>query len=594
MEAFERADPSPFGFERQPPRHPFVLRFAMRRVDAVPHAKARTCAPIRVPASDRRLDVHVSVSRTSHVRCRALQGDEGVDQQYDEFQRLIGKVKSTRKSASKGSQRKSEETPDNPNAGEDTKEAYEEFEALLQGKRGLGPLARANQEPTRDLTAAVRPEGNAASRTPHMSQNETRRDSKEVEPQPELHGRPEKQNPPTTLKEEQPEPTSKPSLPTKPQRALTEEEETGTKVTQGKAEPVTRIPQLAPPLRTVRAEDIEEEQAVPEPAGKPSIDKLDLAYEVEQAYDLAEKLLESKERTHGKVFGVNAGGVLVRLGAAPAFIPYSQLSKEHVEQVKEADAALGKGNEVEGKDAVEVEAATKERRKEALSVLIGAEVYAAVILVDREKKKIVLSERKRPVPPVVNKEKIMRKLVVGELVEAVVTNLVEYGAFMELQGTTAFTHVNEISWEKISHPGEVLAVGEKVRAQVLNLDFERMRISLSIRRTMPDPLEQTLQQLAADSEVAIDSTQLGEDSIIPALSMVITKLKSYRDIDDILVGRKIHGPAFSPDFQLFMAAEGMKNGHKLVARYENDVQEVIVKTTLSRDSMVSVVRDVIE
>jgi len=538
--------------------------------------------------------VHVSVSRRPEVRCQAMRGDEGVDEQYDEFQRLIGKVQSTRKSAPKDRKGKNTENPDGVVAKKDNEEAYEEFEALLQGKRGLGPLSRANQEPTRDLTAAVRPAGKTFASTPSKPDSEALKNPVDVEPKPELHGRPQKQNPPETAGEEQPERTIEANSIARPRYAKSQENAIKNKETETNEEPDQRIPQLAPPTRVVQGESTQDDQQAPDPAEKPSVDKLDLAFEVKQAYKLAENLLESKEKIDGKVYGVNAGGVLVRLGAAPAFIPYSQLSKEHARKVKEAVSALEERSKLEGKEPAEIDAATKERRKEALAVLIGSEVHATVILVDREKRKIVLSERERPVPPAVNKEKIMQKLVVGELVEAVVTNLVEYGAFMELQGTTAFTHVNEISWEKISHPGEALSVGDKVVAQVLNLDFERMRIYLSIRRTMPDPLEQTLQQLAADSEVAIDSSQLGEDSMIPELSAVITKLKNYRDIEDILVGRKIHGPAFSPDFQLFMAAEGMRDGHKLVARFENDVQEVIVKTSMSKDSMVSVVRDVIE
>lgn len=537
--------------------------------------------------------MHVSVSRRSEARCQAMHGDEGVNEQYDEFQRLIGNVRSTRKSAPKANKGRDEKKSDRGDARKDSKEAYEEFEALLQGKRGLGPLSRVNQEPTRDLTAAVRPAGKAFANASSKSDSKTSRNPIEVEPTPELHGRPQKQNPPETAGKEQPEPAIEANSIARAPYAGSQEQSVKNKETETNEEPEERIPQLAPPTRVVQGESTQDEQQAPETTEKPTVDKLDVAFEMEQAYKLAESFLESKEKFHGKIYGVNAGGVLVRLGAAPAFIPHSKLSKEHARRVKEADAAL-ETNMVEGKVPTEVDVATKERRKEALAVLIGSEVHAAVILVDREKRKIVLSEREQRVPPAVNKEKIMQKLVVGELVEATVTNLVEYGAFMELQGTTAFTHVNEISWEKISHPGEALSVGDKVVAQVLNLDFEKMRIYLSIRRTMPDPLEQTLQQLAADSEVAIDSSELGEDSMIPELSAVITKLKNYRDVEDILVGRKIHGPAFSPDFQLFMAAEGMKKGHKLVARYENDVQEVIVKTSMSKDRMVSVVKDVIE
>lgn len=520
-------------------------------------------------------------ARSTRVKC----SDDRAD-----FVRLVGEVKPTGRGVPNEEKRREK----NHKQELDEREAYREFEDLLQGKRGLGSLSRADENPPRNLTAASRPKTNVHVKPKKESEKDKRNKQKDAKPLPKLENAPEKRASSAMVDAGA---TDEAVPPVETPIARTPKDERAQKASRRTSKASEKPPTVERPALPPQQLEIDSQKdpvQQPSQVGTLTVEKLDMEYEVEKSYEMAENLLQKKEKFQGKVFGANAGGVLIKIGAVSAFLPYSQLSKQHVEKVKEADAELVRNGDVHGQNVEDEEVANKARKREALSSLIGVEVEAAVILVDREKKKIVLSERGPSVSRYQKKEEVMKKLVVGENVEVVVTNLVEYGAFVDLEGVTAFAHINEISWDKISHPGEVLTVGEKVMAKVLNLDFDRKRISLSIRRTMPDPLEQTLQQLAADSEVTIESSVAGEESIIPALNTVVQKLRSYREIADILVGRKIHGPAFSPDFQLFIAAEGVKNGHKLVARHENDVQEVIIKTSMSRDSMVSIVKVVIE
>jgi small subunit ribosomal protein S1 len=127
---------------------------------------------------------------------------------------------------------------------------------------------------------------------------------------------------------------------------------------------------------------------------------------------------------------------------------------------------------------------------ERWSGLIGEELKLKVIDVDRKRNRLILSERlamrdwRRH-----QKEQLLKTLKEGDAYEGVISNIADFGAFVDLGGADGLIHLSELSWNRVTHPSEVISVGEKVKVQILSVDLERKRIGLSMRRLMPEPWE---------------------------------------------------------------------------------------------------------
>ncbi len=185
----------------------------------------------------------------------------------------------------------------------------------------------------------------------------------------------------------------------------------------------------------------------------------------EEDWKRAEALLESQETFVGTVSGYNRGGVIIRIGLVRGFVPASQLASEsQAQQLTDVD------------------------QEERWARLMGKEMRVKVIDLDRKRNRLILSERlamrefRRQ-----QKEKLLEELEEGAIMEGVVSSLADFGAFVNLGGADGLVHLSELSWERISHPSEVVEIGQKVQVQVISVDRERKRIGLSLRRLQPEP-----------------------------------------------------------------------------------------------------------
>jgi small subunit ribosomal protein S1 len=177
----------------------------------------------------------------------------------------------------------------------------------------------------------------------------------------------------------------------------------------------------------------------------------------------AEEMQQSGEIFEEEVTDFNKGGLLVPFGNLRAFIPASQLSD------------LPRG----------LSQATKMAR---LKEYLGQPLPLKVIEVDRRRRRLILSERAaRRRWREQQKEQLLDSLVEGEIRHGVVSGLADFGAFVDLGGADGLVHVSELSWDRVSHPREVLEPGQEVEVYVLRLDRERRRIGLSLKRLQPDP-----------------------------------------------------------------------------------------------------------
>jgi len=184
----------------------------------------------------------------------------------------------------------------------------------------------------------------------------------------------------------------------------------------------------------------------------------------EQDWRMAETYLASSESFESQVIGFNKGGLIVPLGQLRGFVPASQVSV-----LRRMDASGG----------------TPEQR---WGTMVGEDIICTVIEVDRERRRLILSERAAlQETRETLKERLLDELSEGDIRTGRVTSLADFGAFVNIEGADGLVHLSEISWERIDHPKEVLKVGQEVRVKVIGVDRERKRIGLSIRQLQDDP-----------------------------------------------------------------------------------------------------------
>src|ERR687893_440363 len=136
------------------------------------------------------------------------------------------------------------------------------------------------------------------------------------------------------------------------------------------------------------------------------------------------------------------------------------------------------------------------RRVRNLESFLGQKLECKVIELNRSRNNVVLSrravleeERKE------EREKILTSLEEGQIIKGTVSNLVDFGAFVDLEGIDGLIHISELSWQHVDHPSEVVEVGEEVEVKVLEVDRDRERISLGLKQTRKDPWQEIVEQV---------------------------------------------------------------------------------------------------
>ncbi len=180
-----------------------------------------------------------------------------------------------------------------------------------------------------------------------------------------------------------------------------------------------------------------------------------------------EALKDSRQGIHSKIVGYNKGGLIVPVVGLRGFVPASQISLSR-------RAAL-----------------SGDTPDQMWSKMIGQEIDVCVIEVDRERRRLILSERAASTETRESlKERVIDELQEGEIRSGRVTSLADFGAFVNINGADGLVHLSEISWDRIQNPAEVLKVGQEVKVKVISIDREKKRIGLSIRQLLDDPWAQ--------------------------------------------------------------------------------------------------------
>ncbi|MBX2853465.1 MAG: S1 RNA-binding domain-containing protein, partial [Rhodobacteraceae bacterium] len=175
----------------------------------------------------------------------------------------------------------------------------------------------------------------------------------------------------------------------------------------------------------------------------------------EEAWDRLEKANEAGERVEGAIFGRVKGGFTVDLGGAVAFLPGSQVDVRPVRDV---------------------------------GPLMNMPQPFQILKMDRRRGNIVVSRRAvLEESRAEQRAEIVGKLQEGDIIDGVVKNITDYGAFVDLGGVDGLLHVTDMAWRRVNHPTEVLNIGETVKVQVVKVNKETQRISLGMKQLMADP-----------------------------------------------------------------------------------------------------------
>jgi small subunit ribosomal protein S1 len=207
----------------------------------------------------------------------------------------------------------------------------------------------------------------------------------------------------------------------------------------------------------------------------------------ERAWRKIEAAAESGEPVNGAVIEVVKGGLIVDLGVR-GFLPASLVDIRRVPNLDE---------------------------------YLGQTIQSKVIELNRSRNNVVLS--RRAVLEEERKEQrqaILERLQPGLVIEGQISNIVDFGAFVDLDGIDGLIHISELSWSHVNHPSEVLNIGDTVQVKVLDIDRDRQRISLGLKQTQEDPWQRV-----------VDTYNVGDE-----LEGTVTKVVAFGAFVEILQG----------------------------------------------------------
>lgn len=246
--------------------------------------------------------------------------------------------------------------------------------------------------------------------------------------------------------------------------------------------------------------------------------------------------LENSETVEVIPFDANRGGLLVEYEGIRGFLPVSQLSAEHYPRVGSAD---------------------KDEILQRLNSLVGKPIKVRVLDAIKRENKLIFSEKEAIKDGLAER---FAELHVGDTISGVVTGVVDFGVFVNVDGIEGLVHISEISWERVNNPSDYVKIGEPIEAKIIAIDKERL--SLSMKQLVEDPWISEVEHLNKDDEVegtvtritpfgafvqispAVEAlvhvSELGEGSDVdPEKVFTLNERKTFKVLDVDKEGRKI-------------------------------------------------------
>ena len=225
---------------------------------------------------------------------------------------------------------------------------------------------------------------------------------------------------------------------------------------------------------------------------------------VERDWDEAKRIFDEGEIVESTVIGNNKGGLIVNFGQIRGFVPGSQLiSNQYGSQ-----------------------------RPSRWNQMTGEQLRLKIIEVDRERNRLIFSERAVAEELKQEKLKFLDELNEGDVLGGRVTSLANFGAFVDIGGIDGLIHLSELAWTRISHPREVLKVGDEIEVFILNVDHEQQRVALSLKRLEPEPWSEVFQHYQINQVTEASITKITDFGAFARIDNRIEGLIHISELSD--------------------------------------------------------------
>lgn len=256
----------------------------------------------------------------------------------------------------------------------------------------------------------------------------------------------------------------------------------------------------------------------------------------DRGWDELQRVFDEQEIVEISPYDANRGGLLVELEGIRGFLPVSQLAAGHYPRVSGAD---------------------KDEILQKLNALVSKPLRVRILDVSRKDNKLIFSEKEAVKDDM---QARFAKLKVGDVVEGVVTGVIDFGAFVNVDGIEGLIHISEISWERVEDPRTYVKVGETIKAKIIAIDKDRL--SLSLKQMTEDPWLQQVKafkkgdvvegkitritpfgafvQLSPAVEALVHVSEMGDDdNVDPEKIFQLNEKKQFKVLDIDTEARKI-------------------------------------------------------
>ncbi len=256
----------------------------------------------------------------------------------------------------------------------------------------------------------------------------------------------------------------------------------------------------------------------------------------DRGWDELKRMFDAQEIVEVTPYDANRGGLLVELEGIRGFLPVSQLAAGHYPRVSGAD---------------------KDEILQKLNALVNKSIRVRVLDVSRKDNKLIFSEKEAVKDDM---QARFAELKVGDVVEGVVTGVIDFGAFVNVEGIEGLIHISEISWERVEDPRKYVKVGDTVKAKIIAIDKDRL--SLSLKQMSEDPWLQEVKafkkgdivegkitritpfgafvQLSASVEALVHVSEMSDDDTVdPQQIFQLNEKKQFKVLDIDTEARKI-------------------------------------------------------
>jgi small subunit ribosomal protein S1 len=226
----------------------------------------------------------------------------------------------------------------------------------------------------------------------------------------------------------------------------------------------------------------------------------------DRGWDEIKRVFEEGETIEVTAYDANRGGLLIELEGIRGFLPVSQLSAEHYPRVSGAD---------------------KDEILQKLNALVNKPIRVRVLDVSRKDNKLIFSEKEAVKDDM---QARFATLKVGDVVEGVITGVIDFGAFVNVDGIEGLIHISEISWERVEDPRKYVKVGDTVKAKIIAIDKDRL--SLSLKQMTEDPWLQEVKAFSKGDIVEGKITRITPFGAFVQLSPSVEALVHVSEMSD--------------------------------------------------------------